>query len=572
MIMIQKIAAIWARVSDPHQTSLPDQVDRSKTELESQGYSVPDDRILAVSWTSLELFDCPEFLKLASWVKRHEIDAIGMLDRDRLQSIPEQRLAFLSECREAGIEIVLCQGPAMIEGDMGVLIEHVQAIAKKQQVLRAKLGAKDGLHDKVTKDRKPISRHKVFGYRWETDTKLVPTEDWATLKLICDLAHEGQTLYAIQRELKKRVIFSPKGGDIWERSSILSILRNPVCGGRYYALRHLAVKPNTRKAKTFGNSSTIHLSLDKATWLNEVEVVNPALTWGQWLEVCERRQRNWELSQRHARADYVLRGLIRCGTHRGKRGEPLKYYGQPQGKSYKYTCPKGGCDYPNLNGPRLLQEIKDAVKKVLNAEPDEFYNRLADKRNLAETAATLQNELQALHIKHEKNINAETELESRNLLGQEHPEVYRRVKARLHSQRKWIQERQEYVEGMLAQQGSEAEAIASLNEIRAKFNGRLDELTDVEWRQLFIILNLEITTKGMPEATLIQQDRPKKLSDFNLWDYVLLTDKVEATISFPLQSEPLANIVFTEPGAGAPLNAPQGGGEHSRDKPPMLAT
>ena len=93
-------------------------------------------------------------------------------------------------------------------------------------------------------------------------------------------------------------------------------------------------------------------------------------------------------------------------------------------------------------------------------------------------------------------------------------------------QRKWTQERQEYVEGMLAQQGSEAAAIASLNEIRAKFNGRLDELTDVERRQLFIILNLEITTKGTPEAIFIRQDRPKKLSDFNLWDYVLLTEKV----------------------------------------------
>jgi hypothetical protein len=91
-----------------------------------------------------------------------------------------------------------------------------------------------------------------------------------------------------------------------------------------------------------------------------------------------------------------------------------------------------------------------------------------------------------------------------------------------------------------------------LNEIRAKFNGRLDELTDAEWRQLFIILNLEITTKGTPEATPIQQDRPKKLSDFDLWDYVLLTDKVEATISFPLQPETLGNIVFTEPGGFAP--------------------
>jgi hypothetical protein len=216
---------------------------------------------------------------------------------------------------------------------------------------------------------------------------------------------------------------------------------------RYFALRHLAVKPSNRMGNTFGNSSIKHLPLDKATWLTEVEVVNPVLTWGQWLEVCERRQRNWELSQRHAKVDYVLRGLIRCGAHRGERGEPLKYYGQPPGKSYKYTCPKGGCDHPNLNGPRLLNEIKEAVKKVINAEPDEFYSRLSNKRNQEETINTLQNELQTLKTRYDKNINAESELESRNLLGQEHPEVYRRVKDRLQNQRKWIQERQEHIEG-----------------------------------------------------------------------------------------------------------------------------
>jgi hypothetical protein len=151
-----------------------------------------------------------------------------------------------------------------------------------------------------------------------------------------------------------------------------------------------------------------------------------------------------------------------------------------------------------------------------------------------------------------KNINAETELESRNLRGQEDPEVYRRVRARFHSQRKWIQERQEHIEGLLAQLGHEADVIACLNEIRAKFNGRLDDLTDAEWRQLFIILNLEITTRGTPEAVLIPSDRPKKPSDFDLWDDVLLTDKIEATISFPLQPEPLRNIVFTEPGGCKP--------------------
>jgi hypothetical protein len=64
----------------------------------------------------------------------------------------------------------------------------------------------------------------------------------------------------------------------------------------------------------------------------------------------------------------------------------------------------------------------------------------------------------------------------------------------------------------LAQLGHEAEVIASLSKIRGKCNGRLDELSDTEWRQLFIALNLEIATKGTPEAVPIPvlTDRPEK--------------------------------------------------------------
>ncbi|GAI24554.1 unnamed protein product, partial [marine sediment metagenome] len=191
--MEKKIAAIWARVSSPGQTSLPDQVARAKAELEKQGFTVPEEFIITTEWTSLDLFSCPKFLRLAGLVRRKEIQGIGMLDRDRLHAEPSQRLAFLAESRGAGVQWVICQGPPMLDGDWGELIEHVYAISKKQQVLRAKVGAKDGLHDRVTKDRKPTSRHRVLGYRWETETRLVPDDNWDTVKLILDLVLNGVT-------------------------------------------------------------------------------------------------------------------------------------------------------------------------------------------------------------------------------------------------------------------------------------------------------------------------------------------------------------------------------------------
>ena len=63
---MNKIAAIWARVSSPGQTSLPDQVARAKEKLEREGYLVPKERILATDWTSPELFNCPDFRSYAS--------------------------------------------------------------------------------------------------------------------------------------------------------------------------------------------------------------------------------------------------------------------------------------------------------------------------------------------------------------------------------------------------------------------------------------------------------------------------------------------------------------------------
>ena len=57
-----KVAAIWARVStqDQRELSLDGQVERVKAKLEEQGYIVPPERILAVDWTSMNLYACPQ--------------------------------------------------------------------------------------------------------------------------------------------------------------------------------------------------------------------------------------------------------------------------------------------------------------------------------------------------------------------------------------------------------------------------------------------------------------------------------------------------------------------------------
>ena len=102
----------------------------------------------------------------------------------------------------------------------------------------------------------------------------------------------------------------------------------------------------------------------------------------------------------------------------------------------------------------------------------------------------MEHEFKSLEIKHNRNINVETELEHRNLMGSENPEVYRRLKARYQAKRIWIEGRVQVINEEMAQLNRASEVIGSLQQVKDRFFYRLNELTEAEWRELFITLNL----------------------------------------------------------------------------------
>ncbi len=148
---IFKPAAIWARVSTHNQaeTSLPSQIDRCNDKLQRVGYTVL--YTLQIDWTSMDLFSCPQFQELRRLINNREIQALAVFDRDRLQAKGLQRLVFLSECKDAKVELIICQGSPILDGPEGQLVELALAIGKERQVLRARQGSRDGLHDRATK-------------------------------------------------------------------------------------------------------------------------------------------------------------------------------------------------------------------------------------------------------------------------------------------------------------------------------------------------------------------------------------------------------------------------------------
>lgn len=62
------------------------QVAAVRKTLESQGYEAPGQYTLKVDWSSLDLMSCPEFQQLRRRIADNMGQAVGTLDRDRLQA------------------------------------------------------------------------------------------------------------------------------------------------------------------------------------------------------------------------------------------------------------------------------------------------------------------------------------------------------------------------------------------------------------------------------------------------------------------------------------------------------
>ncbi len=252
------LAALWARVSthDQREMSLDSQESAVLGCLTTKGYEVPAEYVLKVDWSSLDLMACQDFQQLRRWMADGNIHAIGVSDRDRLQAQGLQRLIFLSECQESGVQIVTVQGPPMLDGAEGQLVELALALGKEKSVLRSQQGAKDGLRDRAKLHGLPVTGTPPYGYRFryeerggkEVPVALEPHPD--TYHIASDIwrmALDRYPMRRICRQLQSHTVPAPKGGPDWNPSTIARILNNPAYGGRYYALRQEMKSPDKRR-------------------------------------------------------------------------------------------------------------------------------------------------------------------------------------------------------------------------------------------------------------------------------------------------------------------------------------
>ncbi len=510
-----KPAAIFARVSTDSQaeTSLPSQVSRCRDKLAQLGYTVV--RVFNIDFSSMDLYSSPDFQDLRRMIQNHEITALAVYDRDRLAAKGLQRLLFMSELKEASVELIVCSGPPIIDGPEGQIVELALAVGKERQVLRARQGSRDGLHDRVAIFKKPVTYHKVYGYQWDKlGNRLIPDGNHTNVKMLFDMILNGAGYTPVINEFQKRGIPSPSGDLIWNKNGLSSIIHNPIYAGRYYGLKKKAVPPKKRRGNTYGNSSIVMKPLSEALYVPEIAIVDPPITWEQREKIIATLAVHQKLASRNAKRDYLLRGIIFCNEHRGKAGEPRRYRGMPKRDSHLYVCPVGG--HPSLNGPKLESAVKLALTALIMKKESEFFKMV---RPSGLSRETLQRQLKDAERRGEHALKMLAKLEDEFLSGNIDRDTYPIHKVKYQAQRKGADDTRNELLEKLSLVGREADAFQSLKEVRRRFVERMAAsqsafhdtlnsdlgLSNTEWRELFVELGVRLDAGFTAEDRVTHQ-------------------------------------------------------------------
>ena len=359
-------AAVWWRVSTDSQDTSPDtQIADALGLAKSEGYHVPPDYIIGADWHSLSVWSSPPMDKLKALILQRSINAVFLYDADRGPSKPLHRLMFQALCEDNGVD-VRCVHGQVPKGEMAEVVQFLSAWAKEKQVQRGQQGSRDGLRDRAKLRGLPTNGTPSLGYRfrYESDNgKPVPValEPDGNHAVAADIYRKALDGWSLGRIAESIQIPPLRGGRAWYPSTVAKILKNPIYGGRYYALRQQARNPTTRsKAGTYRKSSS---PLPSASWvLLDFPIESPVVSWGEWESVQRKLKQNQQDSRRNAKRDYQLRGMLFCSQD-GRR-----LCGHTRRNSYVYECPgrrgRQGipkCDCPVVHGPSIENHVWETV-------------------------------------------------------------------------------------------------------------------------------------------------------------------------------------------------------------------
>jgi len=324
--------------------------------------------------------DRPALTRLRQAVREGQVDVILCYDPDRLSRNLSDQLLLSDEFERAGVrlEFITQETDASPEGKLffairGAVAEYERA-KTRERTTRGRL-------EKARQGKVINPRCLPTWLRYDRQTERVDVdEEWAKVACMAFrlVADEGLKLDELRRRFNSLNIPTPQGGTHWQLTTLDNWLRNAAAKGEYHQLRYQKVEPGQRRKPVGKRRKTGCIERDRSQW-NTVQVP-PIVTPELWEAVQRRLDQNKALALRNTHREYLLRGLVRCGTCGGHMsgwfGGDLRRY--RCNHHHKADIHGNRCSFTPVRAD-LEEPVWETVTRLLQ-EPEQLREELRKRR------------------------------------------------------------------------------------------------------------------------------------------------------------------------------------------------
>jgi site-specific DNA recombinase len=372
-----KLIAIYGRVSSQNQENegtIETQLSAVYEYAKKNGFTIVQ-KYIDEGWSGDTLIR-PALDQLRMDAKKRNWEAVIIYDPDRLARRGAWQEVVMEELKDLDIEVLFVTIPKpKTDEDMimykmrGVFTEYERMKINERFRLGRVRKAKEG-HIIVSEAPYGYTLIVKNGKKGDVDFHqgyFKINEDEA--KIVKDIFKwidtEGLTLRGVVRRLQDLGIEPRKSKrGVWNTSTLSTLLKNKsYIGEGHYGASYAVIPVNPLKKETYKKiKKTSRRMKPESEW---IKVPTPKLIEEDlFYRVGERLKRNFQMSQRNTKNEYLLTGLIWCTCGRRRAGE-----GPQKGKHLYYRCTDRVYSFPlgrNCNEKGLNARVVDDLvwKKV----------------------------------------------------------------------------------------------------------------------------------------------------------------------------------------------------------------
>jgi site-specific DNA recombinase len=386
-------AAIYARVSSEQQAqqqTIASQVEALRQRVCQDGLTLHEELCFLDEGASGSTLLRPALERLRDQAAAGAIDRLYVHSPDRLARKYAYQVLLLDELKRCGVEVIFLNRPIGHSPEEDLLLQVQGMVAEYERAKILERSRRGKLHA-ARRGSPNVLCGAPYGYRYisrresgdgEASYHVVEEEAAVVRQIFRWVGQERCSIGEVCRRLRQAGIPSPRGKDVWDRSVVWGLLKNPAYQGAaaFGKTRIGERRARLRPLRGQPEYSCRSYSIYRTSPEEQVAIAVPALVEPELFAAVAEQLAENKRRQRQSRrgARYLLQGLVVC-PHCGHA-----FYGKPVSRSSAkgktryayYRCI--GTDAYRFGGERLCHNRQVRTDLLEAAVWDDVQALLAD--------------------------------------------------------------------------------------------------------------------------------------------------------------------------------------------------